>query len=511
MLLMNRKLVSVSRLAARPTPVVCVLAVALTLCVLFGFGGLEISPGEPPREDAAPTTNSTPPRVNVVLFVIDTLRADRLGVYGYQRRPTSPNIDALARSGIVFEQACAPAPWTLPSMVSILTSTYLCEHQILDNRQKLGDELEPLAARLKRLGYAARGLYANALVGPTYGLARGFDSYMPLKGKCEEKIRQLLDNVPPEPLFLYVHTIEPHTPYLYAPMHLDGFRDVSRATRKEIQESYLKYRNSTRVDFAAKEPLGTTDNSAEQKHCMAALNARRDDYNELYDAAIVAADQLVEVLIERLKERGLWDNTLFILTSDHGEEMNEHGGWLHDQSVYQELVHVPLVMHLPHDQYAGRRISRVISLVDVLPTIFDVLDQPSAARGARGASLMPLIRGTADVAENDLCVTSMRWNAKKYYRPWKESRGDVNLVLRLGEWKGIWNVEPQTLELYNLRTDPAEQRDVCEENPELSLKMKQHAATWLEECRTWGSASSKPAPEPDEETLENLRRLGYAD
>jgi arylsulfatase A-like enzyme len=265
------------------------------------------------------------------------------------------------------------------------------------------------------------------------------------------------------------------------------------------------------VDRRENLPRGTTDNTAEQDGHMAALNALLDDYNELYDASVRLADTNLGSVVDALQDAGLWENTLFIVVSDHGEEMNDHGGWLHDQSVYQELMHVPLIIRFPHGQYAGRRVKSVVSLVDVLPTIFDYLNKPDSARGARGRSLMPLIRAEGAKAVDDFLVPAMRINTKKYYRPWKVSRGDINIVVRKGRWKGIWNVEPKTFELYDLASDPLERHEVSAANPELALAMQVFARVWYKEQAEYGTALPQDTGELDEETLQNLRSLGYVD
>jgi arylsulfatase A-like enzyme len=459
---------------------------------------------------AAPlATDHEPP--NIVIFLIDTLRADRLGVYDYQRRPTSPRIDALAAESVVFEQACAPAPWTLPTLVSLMTSTFPCEHRVLNERQKLSDSADTLAARLKRIGYTTLGLYANAYAGRKFGMHVGYDHLKSSPRNEREQVTDLLDRFPQTPFYLYIHNLEPHHPHHYAPAGLMGFRRVPLRVREKIDRHYKAYRTLTRIDFKKKQPLGTTDNTAKQDRHLAALTALRDDYNELYDAAVWVADMHVGSVIDLLKERGLWENTLFFVLSDHGEELNEHGGWLHDQSVYEELMHVPLIVRFPHGQHAGRRVKSVVSLVDVLPTLFDYLEQPELSRGARGRSLMPLIRDKRLDHVEDFTVPGLRINRKKYYRPWKESRGDVNVVVRRGHWKGIWNVEPDTFELYDLAQDPGEQNELGAAQPELVTAMRAFARSWYKQCGETGPRRAEDVGELDEETRQNLRALGYLD
>ena len=161
-------------------------------------------------------------QVNVVIFLIDTLRANRVGAYGYGK-PTTPHMDALAAEGVVFEQCGAPAPWTLPSVVSLLTSTFPCEHRVLVDGQRIDGALEPLAARLHRSGYATASFLANAYAGPISGLDRGYDGCQRVGFTDGQTIDTWLDNVPAgKPMHVYIHNIEPHNPY-NAPERLVGY------------------------------------------------------------------------------------------------------------------------------------------------------------------------------------------------------------------------------------------------------------------------------------------------
>jgi arylsulfatase A-like enzyme len=477
-------------LSAGLTTALVALAAASQAAAQPSLGGgptTGIAPAEPP----ATVPEGWSEQANVVVFLIDSLRADRLGLYGYDQRPTSPRIDALAREAVVFEQAYGPAPWTLPAVASLMTSTFPCEHRVLNDHRWLVDALVPLPERLKRLDYTTLGLFASVYSGPHYRIGRGYDELAPSLDNDGEKVRRLLEQHPGTPFFLYIHNTEPQLPYRFAPAHTDGFPDIPEKTRQEIHRHCRAYRRLSQVDFKAKRERGTTDNTEKQAEHLTALRALQDDYSALYDAAVRLADTRVGSVIDVLKERGLWDNTLFIVLSDHGEEFDEHGGWLHGQSAYEELLRVPLIIHFPQGQHAGQRVQSVVSLVDVLPTILDCLRAPDFAQAARGRSLMPLVRGELPDKTDDFVVPAIRINRKEYYRPWNESRGDINVVVRRGSWKAIWNREPNTLELYDLSKDPREQQDVSEANAALALAMRAFARAWFEACR----ADAVPPPE----------------
>ncbi|MBN2448729.1 MAG: sulfatase, partial [Phycisphaerae bacterium] len=436
--------------------------------------------------------------------------ADRLGTYGYHEHETSPFIDQVAAHGVVFENASAPAPWTIPSVASLFTSTYPCEHNMLSKFNSLSASANTLAERMKRLGYSTYSLFGNSFIGPQFGMSQGFDHLRQKGRNGGPEVNELLGPNPSLPLLIYIHNMEPHDPYHYAPPHTPGFRDVSPEARGRMKAAFHGYKSAAEFDYGAQLPLGTNDKSAEQDENLAKLRAMRDDWSELYDACVRLADSRVGSLAKLLHDREFWDNTLFIVVADHGEEMNDHGAWLHDQSVYEELMHVPLIVRFPNDQFAGRRISEPVSLVDILPTILDYIDREHEATGARGRSLMPLIRGETDQRGEPLFVPGLRINTTRYYRPWVETRGDVNVVIRQKQWKGIWNADIDTFELYDLSADPFEKYDVRTAHADLVAAMRTHAQSWYEGCRTQTQETGTvDYSKLDEATLRNLRALGY--
>jgi len=448
---------------------------------------------------------------HIVIFLIDTLRADRLGTYGYDKL-TSPNIDELARESVVFDNAYTPAPWTLPSVASLMTSTFPCEHGVLVDGQRIAGSLDPLAARLQRIGYTAASFHANPYAGPMSGLDRGF-------GKCElvshvdgQLVRDWLDTAQKGPHFLYLHSIEPHDPYLASEDSTQIFGTIDSAVRQTIAERCEHYRKSTRVDLDAGLPIGTTNNTDVQRSALRALDEVRESYNVLYDAAVRDADARVGEVIEELKRRDFWNDTLFILMSDHGEELSDHGGWQHDQSVYEELVRIPLIIKFPRGEVPHRRVQKVVSLVDVMPTVLEFIGHSKGATSCRGESLMSLVKAVEGLPADDPTVPAMRHNIKKFFRPYKEQRGDLNVVVRLGDWKAIWNVEPDTMELYDLSIDRAERENFATERAEFTTALKEFAKDWLSRCREQG-AGQEPAAEPmlDEAQRARLRSLGYVE
>lgn len=478
---------------------------ALSTCL--ALLGCQKGPAAPPAQPAA-----NPPAHHVVVYLIDTLRADRLGAYGYDRAAT-PNIDRLAESSVVFANASAPAPWTLPSVVSILTSSYPYEHRVFVAGRRIGKDLSPLAERFKTLGCATASFINNAFVGAASGLDRGCDvcTLMPGQTFDPAAIDHWLGSIGNRRAFLYVHTVEPHTPYQPPMEFLERFGDVKPSTVARINGLFDELRELQRVDFVNHRPRGTTDNTAAQQRVMAELEAMLPQLRAVYDAEVAYADRNVGMMIDMLKRRGMWDDTVFVLLADHGEEFDEHGGWLHGQSVYNELVHVPLIIHFPGSQHAGRRLVGPANLLDVMPTLADALDRPALGAKCRGRSLMPLLKADGPPPAGTDEFVSLRADYQKYNKPAKERRGDVNLALRRDHYKGIWNLEAQTFELYDLVADPGEANDLSEVQPETAGAMLATARKWLEahpdafELGT-GDIGLQGASERDQQ---NLRDLGY--
>jgi len=225
------------------------------------------------------------------------------------------------------------------------------------------------------------------------------------------------------------------------------------------------------------------------------------------------ADDHLGSVIAKIKERGRWENTLFILLADHGEEMSDHGGWQHDQSLYQELIHVPLIVHLPQGAHAGLRVSTPISLVDILSTVLDVTDCPAEDANPSGTSLLPLIEaasGSGGSHADEPLLLAIRQNQRKYYRPYKESRGDVNVAVRQGKWKAIFDVEPDRVQLFDLDADPGERRDLAAEHPGLAQELKTFAARrYAELLERSVLAEAGGLDRQSAATLQALRDLGY--
>jgi arylsulfatase A-like enzyme len=490
----------------------CFIHRGLSPVILVLVGALMGCQGSPDQQASPPGVASE--QLPVIIYLVDTLRADSLGVYR-SGRSTSPTLDALAADSVVFEQAYSPAPWTLPSVTSIITSTFSCEHGMEVPTAKLSPEISTLAERMRKASYRTGAYYANPIIGlADSGLDRGYEAFVleeddPVgRNNFSAHARDFFAAVQGEPFFLYLHTIEPHGIQHVPDRFIDLFGRVDPGVKRKIYDALQGMNFHYRDDFRSDRPLGTTDNTSDQLKTRSELEALKPDFEVLYSASVRWADANVARTINEIKQAGLWDKALFIFLSDHGEELGDHGGWFHGQSVYEELVHVPLIMHFPGGKYAGKRITSPVSLVDIMPTVLDFVGSLDDCEGCRGQSLLPLLSDNTDRSLEQSVIPSMRLNQQGYFKPSADARGNINVVLRQGAWKTIWNAEVENAELYNLEEDEFETTNVRDQNEQLSA---QHAAAgkeWLENCFT-NAQRVDESNELDEETKEKLRALGY--
>lgn len=469
-------------------------------------------------DSAAAAPASDVRRCNVVLFLIDTLRADRCGAYGYDKN-TTPVLDQIAEAGVLFKRAQSPAPWTCPSIPSIMTGTFCCEHGVTTENNKLSPEIKTIAERFKQLDYHTASFWINTFGGPATGMDHGFDicrNSMVKGGKALRTIDGAVidrwgrqERPADKPFFLYVHNIEPHNPFNAQRELVKEFGDVPRKDQIQIGRLISPYRNWLKLDWERGEPLRTFEEEAEPQlqKIVGALDQRLDEHLTLYDAVVREGDYRLGTVIQSLQKQGVWDDTLLIVLSDHGEEFAERGDYLHSQSLYQELNAVPLVVRFPNNEFAGTVVEPVVSLVDVLPTIFDYVGRSDLIGDVSGESLMPLIRGETP-PDDALKVASVRINQKKW-RPGWAYRGNRNVAVftRDGKWKGIWNVETRSFEAYQLREDPGEKYNVCHEQQAFVERAYAYVKDWYGDCLV----RAKVALQSDlsDEDLRILAALGY--
>jgi arylsulfatase A-like enzyme len=494
------------------------LAAALLWIVLGNsVGGLGGRAAAPP-----PVATRAPP-FNVVVVLIDTLRADHLGAYGYQR-PTSPVFDGLAREATLFEGVSAQAPWTKPSVASLMTGRFVHHHGVVSSRDALGDDATTLAEALRQRGYRTAAFSGNPWVTPEFRFDQGFGEFesgramgpqltvlyrtlrrldritrLNLARRAfwgasanldnSERDRQLTDATvewigrqrPEAPFFLYLHLIGPHDPYDPPLEYVRPFREPGWDGRKGPTKPPAR----VQTDFETAAPLDEA-----QRAAMVAQ----------YDGAVAFADEQLGRVIAALRQGGHLDRTLLVVTADHGEEFYEHRNWRHGNQLYNEVIHVPLLFRFPGGGAAARR-TDLAMLVDVFPTVLALVDGAGAADpGADGRSLF-----AAEAAAAAPTAFAEHW--------WFDGGTYSSRMVRRGGMKLMESRDDsrsqERTELYDLATDASEQRNLLENPTTVSENSLGELQGLLARFGDKVSVASAAKVDVEQSTKERLRQLGY--
>ena len=396
------------------------------------------------------------PSLNILLITLDTTRADHLGSYGYKPAKT-PNLDRLARGGVRFTRVYCPAPLTLPSHASIMTGLYPVAHGVRNNGHDLPSGIKTLAEILKGRGYSTAAFVSSFSVDSRFGLDRGFDVYddtfrseAPFKTQNAERraeetfavFSRWLENNGKNRFFGWVHYFDPHLPY-----------DPPSPYKEEFK-------------------------------------------GNPYDGEIAYMDRYVGAVLERLKELGILERTIIVVAGDHGEGLGDKVETGHGIFLYEETLKVPLIFHNPAAFPHARVIGDQVRLIDIAPTILEILGLKNEAAGMTGRSLATRLMGKTGKDLDSLVET---------FYP-RENFGWSELVgLVSGRWKYIQSPRP---ELYDMKNDPGEREDLSVSSAGKAVEMKKK----LEQELLGSSAGSRSAGEPTgvrPEDQERLRSLGY--
>ncbi len=455
-------------------------------------------------------------RRSVLFYLVDTCRADHLSVYGHDRK-TTPFLEEIGAQGVVFENCRAQAPWTKPSMASMLTSLYPGELGIFMLIQRLDEAHVTLPELLADAGYSTAGFAANPLMGAFSNYDQGFGHFVEStvinKGdpigfasgsaaKLNAKVGPWLQENESWPVFLYVHSVDPHEEYEPAPEYLEQFADPADTSRyRKEWQSLLKARPPIPGNHLTREHFEKTQIDS---------GWFVEQGQKLYDADILANDVQIEELWNMLQEDGWGEDLVLVLMSDHGEEFYEHGGTSHGYSLYDELLHVPLIMYAPGLLPAGRRIANPVRSLDVYPTLCDLLniDIPVPIQGR---SLMPLIQ--AEEGWVDLPVYAEKTEDPGGRRA--QSGMGVGMSIVHEGWKLISNLRSADgrnlprFELFDLSQDPHELNNLAEGQPERVNLLDTMLMDWSAENHGWVQAQATVQETIDPEVLKQLRALGY--
>lgn len=446
-----------------------------------------------PEVSAGADTTADPRRPDIFLYIIDTLRADAVGTYG-ARLPSSPRIDAFARDAVTYERAWSASSWTLPATVSILSGVYPFEHGMDEASERLPAEGVPwLPELLSRVGYETAAISQWPL-GRPFGLERGFGTYtldVRLMTKSYSELArglfwQYLFNrpQPQRPLFAYIHTSDPHA--VYDPKGQDSvFADQQPGT--------LPPQLYNPQVFLAQ---GFGKNPADTAHLRA-----------LYDGEVLHADRQFGAFLDMLRYLGLYERSVIILVADHGEEFYEHGGFDHGRTLYEELLHVPLLVKYPGQRGAGTRIVGRVSTLDLPPTILEMLGQPYGSLRLHGRPL-PRTAETADAARGLFAQVKVGGSGPQ---------GPVDLsAFVAGNVKCLHSALPvdrfhrptPQLAVYDLAADPGEHAPLAKSDARVapcSAELEQ----WMARSRAAAQRPKRSREELPPEEIRRLRALGY--
>lgn len=450
------------------------------------------------------------PRPNILLLVIDALRADRLGCYGYDRALT-PTLDEMAAEGVTFEQAVAQSPWTQPSMAALFTGMYpgalrpVDEFRVSFDAVRRGakavrvlDDRHPtLAAPLLAEGYATAAITANAYVTRAFGFAQGFEHFDASLAEAEsagEDIneaagRWLEGRDPGRPFFLYLHYMDVHGPYDAAPRFLEPLLDI---VERMPDKKPLTPDQVANLDprYLYKLPKVHTNKARHER-----LMRFREYWVARYEAGIAELDHHIAGLRERLRRVGLWDDLMVILTSDHGEALCEHGYWEHGFSTHHTELHVPLIVRWPGQLPAGRRVRETVRLMDVMPTVLDQIGVP-LKRPVQGVSLSSHITGRPPGEPVTLLAEGL-----------KIPRSQV--ALYRGEWKLALPIDPPVQLLYHFTEDPFERRNLARKHPEMLRRLVDLERAQRAENDRLAATATREIMQLSSEQVDRLRSLGY--
>jgi len=439
------------------------------------------------------TTDTKPQEPNVILIVVDTLRADHLTQYGYKRE-TSPGLAEFASHSTIFTRAYSTSSWTQPSVASLFTGLMPSSHQVVVQGAVLSSQFETLAERVSQAGWTSAAFSGNLFISGKSGYHQGFDYFVGHDGHvlAYPDVADMLTVVDswlagPDrgstPWFLYFQPMNCHGPYNVPEEHqaelLGRKPDREFRYQGDLMQSIVR-----RGDVAAR-------SEATPKFVQS--------LTDQYDTAVRYSLDTVGELLEMLRSRNLYENSLIIVTSDHGEELFDHGGFSHAYSLYEEVVRVPLWIKLP-GQTRAATVDYPVSLIDIYPTILETLDL-DLPEGLHGTSLLPFLESDTSRPPSNLrpILLETRWEERA-----------IAAALRIGPFKLIdirSNYEGQRdiQLLFNLEQDPAELENLAALHPEIAESMASELSQAID------PATSPEAVEKVEFDVEALRALGYVD
>lgn len=449
-------------------------------------------------------------RPNILLILIDTLRADRLGCYG-NTQGLSPAIDAIAADGVTFERVIAPSPWTQPSIVGLFTGIYPGAirpigdyRQTFDSARRraklvrvLEEEYTTMAEALRDVGYTTAAVITNPYISRAFGLAQGFDHFdvglaeVHAAGDAvnDAAVQWLAEREPGKPFFLYLHYMDVHGPYDGGPAFLDPLLDVvdRLADKHALSDAQMKQLDPR---YLLKLPKSYTNLARHER-----LMRYREYWQARYEAGVAELDHHLAALQQRLGKMGLWDDLTVIVTSDHGEALGEHGYFSHGLSVHHTELHVPLIIRSPGRLPKSKRVPETVRLIDVMPTLLDHLGAPPVDE-FQGGSLLPYVAGNPPAEPITAVCEGLKIESEQF-------------AIYRGEWKVVILPDPSPMVLYRFATDPLGRSNVVKQNLAVFRLMQDLAARQRAANAALAANAQREAIQLSDEQMRRLEALGY--
>ncbi len=429
---------------------------------------------------------------NVIVVLIDTQRARSLKAFNPSAREQTPAIDAIAKEGAVLEATQAPENWTKPSTASVLTGLYPATHGAKTDGAMLSSGATLMGETFKAAGFKTAGYIANGYVSDKFGFDQGWDKYTNyIREKKSTKAENVfkdagdwIEKNKDKRFFAYIHTIDPHVPY---------------DPPEEFLNLYAKGEYSGPIS-----PRKTPDQLEQAKRVppkMVLDDADKQRLKDLYSGLVSYHDHFLGLFVQRMKKLGVWDDSIFVITADHGEEMNEHNSWGHGHTVYQDLLWIPYVVRFPGVVPPGTRIKQATSSQSIFATVAEAagvqapntLESPSLLSWLRGGAQQPM-----PVAFSDFL--------------------DDRRVIRSGRWKFI--LRGLNMTFFDLQSDPTEQKELDRGKYPIAARYTtimlgqflgaRDRRVWLKGEQGQGTKLEKQNANIDQTLRDQLKAIGYA-
>jgi arylsulfatase A-like enzyme len=432
---------------------------------------------------------------SVIVVMVDALRADYLGTYGF-KGGVSPNLDRLAAESVVFENAFSQAPWTKPSVATLFTSLYPLAHGLTDQAEQspggksalrtgvLTAQAVTMAEVFRAADYRTAAFVGNSWLDAAFGFDQGFETYETPRNTRAllDKATAWLDSIPSgTPFFLYLHLMDVHTPYfaqekdyrvLRSSPSLGPDRRLTEAEKRELAAHLRR----------------TQWDTPDDREWLNGWKAK-------YAGGVRTVDRNLALFLEYLRQADILDASLLVLTADHGEEFREHDFWEHGAGLCEHQLHVPLWIRRPGVEGAGRRVTEVVSLVDLMPTLLSLASLP-APSSLQGSDFSTLLVGEDPAYGGGVSFATAL-------------QGDPGLhSVRDSRYRLLWEGDTDMLQLFDVDSDPDEEHDIAPRNPELAEALRRRLVAHIESVSAQTPLSGETTP-LIKEIEERLESLGY--